>query len=55
MAFKRHSEIEKEYDLMTKTLEAIDRGTELANQLKSQLDHEKLVFDQKKQVGNIVT
>eukprot|EP00795_Rhopilema_esculentum_P016198 gene16198-7569_t len=51
MAFKRHSEIEKEFDLMTKTLEAIDRGTELANQLKSQLDHENMVFDQKKQ-GN---
>ena len=50
MALRRHAEIHHEYSMIADTLEAIESGSEIAKQLNSQLDHEKLVLGQKKQV-----
>ena len=36
--------------MIAETLAAIESGSELASQLTDQLDHEKLVLEQKKQV-----
>eukprot|EP00794_Sanderia_malayensis_P011163 gene11163-12336_t len=51
LALKRSVQIQKEYGTISKTLEAIQRGTEQSRQLKYQLEHETLVLEQKKQ-GN---
>ncbi len=51
LAQTRTVEIQNEYGIISKTLEAIKRGTELAGQLKGQLEHEKRVLEQKKQVN----
>ena len=50
LAQRRHSEIDDEYEMIAEALEAIESGSDLANQLSDQLDHEKLVLEQKKQV-----
>lgn len=50
MAQRRDAQIDQEYEMIAATLESIESGSELANQLNDQLDHEKLVLEQKKQV-----
>ena len=50
MAQRRNAQIDEEYEMIAKTLESIESGSDLANQLNDQLDHEKLVLEQKKQV-----
>ena len=50
MALQRNAQIDHEYQMIAETLEAIESGSELAKQLNDQLDHEKLVHEQKKQV-----
>ena len=47
---KRHEALRKEYDQMSAALQTIERGTLLAEQLKTQLRHEKMVLEQKKEV-----
>lgn len=49
---KRHEALRKEYDQMSAALQTIERGTLLAEQLKTQLRHEKMVLEQKKE-GNL--
>lgn len=50
MGESRSAEIDREYKTISETLGAIESGSELAKQLNSQLDHEKLVLEQKMQV-----
>ena len=50
LAKRRSVEIQREYDTISKTLEAMEHGSELARQLQNQLKHEQLVLVQKKQV-----
>jgi len=47
---KRHEALRKEHDQMAAALQTIERGTLLAEQLKTQLRHEKMVLEQKKEV-----
>ena len=50
MAQRSNAQINHEYEMIAETLAAIESGSELASQLTDQLDHEKLVLEQKKQV-----
>lgn len=47
---KRHAVLRKEHEQMAAALQTIERGTLLAEQLKTQLGHEKMVLEQKKEV-----
>lgn len=47
---KRHVVLRKEHEQMAAALQTIERGTLLAEQLKTQLGHEKMVLEQKKEV-----
>jgi len=47
---RRHEALRKEHEQMAAALQTIERGTLLAEQLKSQLGHEKMVLEQKKDV-----
>ena len=47
---KRHKALRQEHEQMAAALQTIERGTQLAEQLKTQLGHEKMVLEQKKQV-----
>ncbi|XP_015758877.1 PREDICTED: dynein beta chain, ciliary-like [Acropora digitifera] len=49
---KRHEALRKEHDQMAAALQTIERGTLLAEQLKTQMCHEKMVLEQKKE-GNL--
>lgn len=50
MVKKRHAVLRKEHEQMAAALQTIERGTLLAEQLKTQLGHEKMVLEQKKEV-----
>ena len=50
MVQKRHEALRKEHDQMAAALQTIERGTLLAEQLKTQMRHEKMVLEQKKEV-----
>lgn len=47
---KRHQALRQEHEQMAAALQTIERGTQLAEQLKAQLGHEKMVLEQKKEV-----
>ena len=47
---KKYAEITTERDTITKTLQAVEKGTVLAEQLKKELNREHLVLEQKNQV-----
>ncbi|XP_020627063.1 dynein beta chain, flagellar outer arm-like isoform X2 [Orbicella faveolata] len=49
---KRHQVLRREHEQMAAALQTIERGTLLAEQLKTQLGHEKMVLEQKKE-GNL--
>ena len=51
---KRHKVLRREHEQMAAALETIERGTLLAEQLKTQLGHEKMVLEQKKEVRRII-
>ena len=50
MVKKRHGALRREHEQMAAALQTIERGTLLAEQLKTQLGHEKMVLEQKKEV-----
>ena len=50
MVKKRHEALRREHEQMAAALQTIERGTLLAEQLKTQLRHEKMVLEQKKEV-----
>ena len=50
MVKKRHAALRREHEQMAAALQTIERGTLLAEQLNTQLGHEKMVLEQKKQV-----
>lgn len=47
---KRQQALRQEHEQMAAALQTIERGTQLAEQLKAQLGHEKMVLEQKKEV-----
>ena len=47
---KRREALRKEHVQMEAALKTIERGSKLAEQLKKQLEHEKTVLEQKKEV-----
>jgi len=47
---KRHQVLRREHKQMAAALQTIERGTLLAEQLKTQLGHEKMVLEQKREV-----
>ena len=47
---KRQQVLRREHEQMAAALQTIERGTLLAEQLKAQLGHEKMVLDQKREV-----
>ncbi|XP_066025345.1 uncharacterized protein [Pocillopora verrucosa] len=49
---KRQQVLRSEHEQMAAALQTIERGTQLAEQLKTQLGHEKMVLEQKKE-GNL--
>lgn len=51
---KRHKVLRREHEQMAAALQTIERGTLLAEQLKTQLGHEKMVLEQKKEVRRII-
>lgn len=50
MIKKRQQVLRSEHEQMAAALQTIERGTQLAEQLKTQLGHEKMVLEQKKEV-----
>ena len=50
---KRHAVLRKDHEQMAAALQTIERGTLLAEQLKTQLGHEKMVLEQKKEVRTV--
>lgn len=46
----RQTTLVSEYEQVEAALKTIERGVNLAEELKKQLEHEKMVLDQKKKV-----
>ena len=55
MVKKRREALRQEHKQMAAALKTIERGSRLAEQLKKQLEHEKTVLEQKKEVQQVIT